>query len=60
MSENISLVDIPQQIICVDCGGDAFMLDRYEPGEKVPAGTIVAYRCKDCLDRWDIEIGENE
>lgn len=52
------LVDPPLQIVCVECGGDAFLLERLEPGEQVVAGSILAYRCKDCMDRWDIEIGE--
>ena len=51
----------PQQIICVECGGDAFLLDRLEKDEEVETGTILSYRCKDCLDRWDIEMDfENE
>jgi len=52
------LVSPPKQIVCVDCGGDSFLLDRLEVDEKVEVGTILSYRCKDCLDRWDIEMGE--
>jgi hypothetical protein len=43
-------------IVCVDCGGRAHLLTppaedgRWEPGE------IVAYRCQDCLDRWDLVL----
>jgi hypothetical protein len=43
-------------IVCVDCGGRAHLLTappedgRWEPGE------IVAYRCEDCLDRWDLVL----
>jgi DNA-directed RNA polymerase subunit RPC12/RpoP len=43
-------------IVCVDCGGRAHLLTsppedgRWEPGE------IVAYRCADCLDRWDLVL----
>jgi DNA-directed RNA polymerase subunit RPC12/RpoP len=57
-SSEFAMVDAPRQIVCVDCGGDAFLLDRLEDGEQVEAGTILSYRCKDCMDRWDIEIGE--
>lgn len=60
MENESVLVDPPTQIVCVDCGGDAFLLERLEPGEQVESGTILSYRCKDCMDRWDIEIGENE
>jgi hypothetical protein len=46
------------EIVCVDCGGSCFPLGwRPEHGE-VDDGTIVPYRCRDCLDRWDIVIGE--
>jgi hypothetical protein len=45
-------------IVCVDCGGRAHLLSyppedgRWEPGD------IVAYRCEDCMDRWDLVIPE--
>lgn len=58
MVESENLVLPPMQIVCVDCGGDAFLLDRLEENELVEVGTVLAYRCKDCMDRWDIEIGE--
>jgi hypothetical protein len=53
---------VPEQIDCIDCGGRAFRLTyppedgRWEPGE------VVAYRCEDCLDRWDLVVpgGEDE
>ena len=49
-------------IVCVDCGGRAHLL-TYAPedGEWQP-GDIVAYRCEDCRDRWDLvlpELAEN-
>lgn len=47
----------PEPVIdCIDCGGRAHLLTppredgRWEPGE------IVAYRCEDCRDRWDLEL----
>jgi len=50
----------PETIVCVDCGGVCHLLTRpfveengsvgFQPGD------IVAYRCEDCLDRWDIEL----
>ncbi|MFN8016273.1 MAG: hypothetical protein U0R17_06685 [Acidimicrobiia bacterium] len=51
-------IEPPKQITCVDCGGEAFLLDRLDENEKVLKGSVLSYRCKDCLDRWDIEIGE--
>ncbi len=46
---------IPKKIVCVDCGGVCH-LQSYPPHEGFEPGDIVAYRCEDCLDRWDIEI----
>ena len=51
---------VPEQIDCIDCGGRAFLLSyppedgRWEPGE------VVAYRCEDCLDRWDLVVPGSE
>jgi len=51
-------VTAPPTIICVDCGGLCHLLSFPDPD--VPsgflAGDIVAYRCEECLDRWDIEL----
>jgi hypothetical protein len=53
--------EAPQHIVCVDCGGRCHLLThppRDEDGRVLGfrAGDIVAYRCEDCLDRWDIEL----
>ena len=52
---------VPDPIItCIDCGGRAHLLTppredgTWEPGE------VVAYRCQDCLDRWDIVLPDDE
>ncbi|MCZ7629241.1 MAG: hypothetical protein M5U19_09320 [Microthrixaceae bacterium] len=54
-------VEVPQTITCVDCGGRCGLLttpDRDHDGHPIPfrAGDVVAYRCSDCLDRWDIVL----
>lgn len=47
-------------ITCVDCGGRAHRLS-YPPedGEWEP-GDVVAYRCADCLDRWDLVVPDED
>ncbi|HRE02667.1 MAG TPA: hypothetical protein PLV68_15300 [Ilumatobacteraceae bacterium] len=46
------------EIDCVDCGGRCFLLTHpREDGVWLP-GDIVAYRCEDCLDRWDLVLPE--
>tara|TARA_B100000683_G_scaffold151600_2_gene146729 strand:+ start:5467 stop:5634 length:168 start_codon:yes stop_codon:yes gene_type:complete len=48
-------VAIPMTITCVDCGGVCSLIS-YEPDEGWEPGDIVAFRCRDCLDRWDVEL----
>ena len=43
-------------IVCIDCGGRAHLLS-YPPEDGVwESGDVVAYRCEDCLDRWDLVL----
>jgi hypothetical protein len=43
-------------IVCVDCGGRCHLLTKpREDGVWLP-GDYVAYRCEDCLDRWDLVL----
>ena len=52
-------------ITCVDCGGRAHLLTAPhvdpEDGRAQPwePGDVVAYRCADCLDRWDIVLEDD-
>jgi DNA-directed RNA polymerase subunit RPC12/RpoP len=49
--------DTPEdEIVCVDCGGRCFLLTHARDDGLWWAGDIVSYRCRDCLDRWDIEL----
>lgn len=51
---------LPEVITCVECGGRCHLLTPYEPGLRPEPGDIVAYRCEDCLDRWDVVIPDLE
>lgn len=44
----------------MDCGGPAYLitLDR-EDGTWRP-GDIVSYRCRDCRDRWDLVLPDDD
>lgn len=46
---------VPRAIVCVDCGGRCHLLS-HEPPEGWEPGDVVAYRCEDCLDRWDLVL----
>lgn len=49
------LVPLPESITCVDCGGTCHLV-TYAPEEGFAPGDIVAFRCEQCLDRWDIVL----
>jgi len=46
-------------IVCVDCGGVCHLLTKAgEDGWVI--GEWVSYRCADCMDRWDVELTEDD
>jgi hypothetical protein len=45
-----------ESIICVDCGGNAHLLSHPPEDGLWQVGEVVAYRCSDCLDRWDLVL----
>ena len=47
-------MDVEREITCVDCGGTASLITFLPEDEPIEPGTVLAYRCADCLDRWDI------
>ena len=49
----------PDTIVCVDCGGVCHRIS-YMPDDGFEPGDVVAYRCEDCLDRWDLVIEEED
>lgn len=48
----------PAMIICVDCGGTCHLLAH--PEVEFEPGDPVAYRCADCMDRWDIVMPDHD
>ncbi len=53
-------VDVPTQITCVDCGGKASLITFLPDDEVIEPGTVLAYRCEDCMDRWDLVYEPSE
>lgn len=47
---------VPDTITCVDCGGTCHLLSHPPPDEAFHPGDVVAYRCTDCRDRWDVVV----
>ena len=52
-------IRVPTEIICVDCGGTCHLLGAAADAEFDP-GDVVAYRCEDCLDRWDLVVDDDD
>jgi hypothetical protein len=52
----------PETINCIECGGVAHRLTFLPPDEPLEDGYPVAYRCSDCMDRFDVvwERGDEE
>ncbi|WP_419841797.1 hypothetical protein [Candidatus Poriferisodalis sp.] len=51
---------VPEEILCVDCGGRCRLLSVPEPDWGFGPGDVVAYRCVDCADRWDVVVPDTE
>ena len=49
---------LAESIVCVECGGTAYLLIGFPPDDPPRAGDIVPYRCADCVDRFDIVVEE--
>jgi hypothetical protein len=47
-------------ITCVDCGGVAHLTTTWPHDDPPQPGDIMTYRCADCLDRWDVELTEDD
>ena len=54
------LVAIPETITCVDGGGPCGRLTHRPADDPWMPGDVVAYRCRDCLDRWDMVLAEED
>lgn len=50
---------VPESITCVDCGEPAYLIQAVGPQDVGP-GDIVSYRCSACLDRWDVELTDDD
>lgn len=49
----------PETIVCVECGGTSYRL-TYPPHEGDEPGDVVGYRCRDCLERWDVVLTDED
>ena len=54
------VIEPDHEIVCVDCGGTCYPLGWYPGDEPLEPGTVLPYRCKDCLYRWDVVVGGSD
>ncbi|MCB1064097.1 MAG: hypothetical protein KDN20_14405 [Verrucomicrobiae bacterium] len=52
-------MDVPEIIICVDCGQKAHRITQ-APEDGWEVGDFVAYRCSGCFDRWDLVVEDSD
>ena len=57
---NVGDMGVPAEITCVDCGGRCGLLSVPEPDWGFQPGDVVAYRCADCGDRWDLIVEDSD
>ncbi len=52
----------PDTFTCIDCGGVAHLITFLPAENDVEPGTPLAYRCGDCMERFDVvwEEGDDE
>ena len=48
---------VPPTINCVECQGTCHLLS-HPPEDGFEVGDWVAYRCADCLDRFDLQVAD--
>jgi DNA-directed RNA polymerase subunit RPC12/RpoP len=53
-------MQIPTEITCVECGGVASLISFVPDDGVIEPGTALAYRCADCLERFDVVIEEED
>jgi hypothetical protein len=44
----------------MECGGDAFLAQPLTRDDDVEAGEIITYICRDCAQRWDVVVDEED
>ena len=49
-----------ESIVCVDCGGPCHLI-TFPPEDGLwETGDVVTYRCRDCRDRWDLVLTDDD
>ena len=53
-------MQVPDQLHCVECGGICGRLTHRPDDDPFQPGDWVAYRCADCLERFDMQLEDED
>ena len=56
----VGTVLVSETIICVECQGTCHLLSHRPDDDPFVPGDIVAYRCPDCLERFDLVLEDDD
>jgi hypothetical protein len=56
----MTVVAVAERISCMECGGEAVLVQMLADNEVFEAGDVVVYRCRDCGHRWDVVVDEDD
>lgn len=54
------MISPSESIVCIDCGGPCHLITFPPEDGMWEVGDVVTYRCRDCRDRWDIVLAEDD
>ena len=60
VGQTVGVLEPDVEITCIDCGGRCHLLTAPREDGGWEPGDIVAYRCVDCLDRWDLVLPDTD
>jgi hypothetical protein len=53
-------VAVAERIDCMECGGDAHLVQPIGPEDEIEVGGVLTYVCSECAQRWDVVIDEDD
>jgi hypothetical protein len=53
-------VPIAERIDCMECGAEAVLVQPVDDETELEAGDILVYRCRECLQRWDVVLDDDD
>lgn len=54
------MIEPRETSVCVDCGGVCHLITHPREDGRWEVGDVATYRCRDCRDRWDIILSEDD